>query len=49
MRPLAYTASTVLQDKKKLALFGGITQDLSTGEYRVVDEILFLDLETLKW
>ena len=49
VQPLAYMASTVLQDKQKLAIFGGLTQDLATREFKVVNEVIFLDLETAKW
>ena len=49
VQPLAYMASTVLYEKQKLAIFGGLTQDLSTGEFKVVNEVIFLDLETAKW
>ena len=49
VQPLAYTASTVLQEKQKLAIFGGLTQDSSTGGFKVVNEVIFLDLKTLKW
>ena len=49
VQPLAYMASTVLQDKQKLAIFGGLTQDLASREFKVVNEVIFLDLETAKW
>ena len=49
VKPLAYSAHTVLLDTSKLALFGGLTQDMATGEFSVLNEVIFLDLATEKW
>jgi len=49
VQAMAYTASTVVLETQKLALFGGLTQDLASGEFKVTNEVLFLNLETAKW
>jgi hypothetical protein len=49
VQPLAYMASTVVLETQKLAIFGGLTQDPSSGEFRVTNEVLFLDLQTARW
>ena len=49
VQPLAYTAFTEIVESDKLALFGGLTQDVTTGEFRVTSEVLFLDLPTGQW
>ena len=47
--PLAYMATTVDLDLQRLAIFGGLTQDQSSKEFRVVNEVMFLDLATAIW
>lgn len=49
VKPLAYSAFTVLKDSARLALFGGLSQDLATGEFGVLNEVIFLELATEKW
>lgn len=47
--PLAYMATTVDLDLHRLAIFGGLTQDPANKEFRVVNEVMFLDLATAIW
>lgn len=49
VQPLAYMASTVILEKNRLAIFGGLTQDLVTNEFRVVNEVIYLDLVNARW
>lgn len=49
VKPLAYMAYTMMPESSKLALFGGLSQDMATNEFRVSNEIIFLDLTTEKW
>ena len=49
IKPLAYMATTILLESQKLAIFGGLTQFEPTGEFKVVNEILFFDLQSGKW
>lgn len=49
VKPLAYSSFTVLKDSSRLALFGGLSQDLATAEFGVLNEVIFLDLTTEKW
>ena len=47
--PLAYMASTIDLDLQRLAIFGGLTQDPANKEFRVVNEVMFLDLKKATW
>ena len=47
--PMAYMATTIDLDEQRLAIFGGLTQDLANKDFKVVNEVMFLDLATSKW
>ena len=47
--PLAYMATTVDLELQRLAIFGGLTQDQANKDFRVVNEVMFLDLATALW
>ena len=42
-------SSTVILGQDRLAIFGGLTQDLSTAEFKVTNEVIFLNLKTGQW
>lgn len=50
VKPMAYMAATVDLDQQRLAIFGGLTQDMAnTNKFQVTNEVQFLDLATAKW
>jgi hypothetical protein len=42
-------ANSVVQEDFRLALFGGLTQDPQNGQFKVTNEVLYLDLKTATW
>jgi hypothetical protein len=48
VQPLAYMASTVILEDMKMAVFGGLTEDVNK-QFRTTNEVLFLDLANLNW
>ena len=48
VQPLAYMANTVILETLKMALFGGLTQDVN-GHFKTTNEVLFFDLNSHQW